>query len=176
MNFNQDEKFEIKESLKITYYNIIIIISIMIGIVSWFTFFLLSTGDPDTWWFLLIVWSGIIIVIIFWLSLIRGFTKTRTIIITHKEIEITVPNKPRFQILWSEFDLIEIKKFKIPGPKFGMFLIVYNIFFKSKDTSRKFEYESGKDFRVRSARKILNALETWRELKTKKFLILESRK
>jgi hypothetical protein len=121
---------------------------------------------PSGYLSFLIIWP-ITIGFIVWASCyLKGLSKFRRFTITKDFIEIVVPHKPTFRIKWSEFDSIIISKREsmsavptgqgvILGPKF----VYFNLIFKGKTSERSYEFESGKDFKVRSRKKLVIALE-----------------
>ena len=163
MTQDQDKKFEIIENLKVSFYIIIVIIVIFLIFISVLTYNVISAGEPSGIVMVSFILSVSIIFIIVIIYFMRGLTKNRYFIINQVEIKIAVPNRPEFQILWSELDLVQIRK-----RGFGKTLM-YEIIFITKETSRSFRYKPGADFRVRSNKKIIAALESWCEIKGKDF-------
>jgi len=125
---------------------------------------------------LIIIWP-IVIGFLVWASIyLRGLSKIRKFIITDEFIEIVVPHKPIFKVNWSDFDSIEITKREsmttipttdsiILGPRFVYFTLI----FKGVSQKQKYEFESGKDFKVRTRKKILTSLEQYAKKKGKSF-------
>jgi len=174
---NQSIKFEVVETLKrelrcgITGMIILVLFMIMVsvGVVS---------EIPDKAVIaLIIIWSIVLGVIGGFIYYMRGFSKIRSFIITDQYIEINVPHKPYFRVNWSEFDSIEITKREtstavpstegvILGPKF----LYFNLIFSGEGFKQSYEFESGKDFKVSSRKKILIALEQHAKEKNKNFI------
>jgi len=173
---NQSKKFEIVEALKRELYcgicGIIILVWFMI-LVS----IVVVSGIPDKALVaLLIIWPIVIGVTAWFIYYMRGFSKIRSFTITDQYIEIKVPHKPYFRVNTSEFDSIEITKREsmtsvpttgvvILGPKF----VYFNLIFSRENFKQSYEFESGKDFKVRSRKKILIALEQYAKEKNKNF-------
>jgi len=59
---------------------------------------------------LVFIWSVSIIFLILIIYVIRGFRKIRSFIINDDEIKISVPNRPEFQVSWSEIEILQILK------------------------------------------------------------------
>jgi len=126
---------------------------------------------------MLIIWP-ITIGFLVWASCyMKGLTKNRRFTITKDHIEIVVPHKPTFRIEWSDFEAIEITKREsmtavptgdgvILGPKF----VYFSLIFKGKNADRSYEFESGKDFKVRSRKKLVIALEQHAKERGKEFI------
>ncbi|MHA1931314.1 MAG: hypothetical protein ACW96X_02175 [Promethearchaeota archaeon] len=163
MTLNQQKKFEIKEDLKISFYVIIVIIVCFLIFMSILTYNIISDGVPGGTLMLGFIWSVSIVFLIFILFFTRGFTKIRSFIINEDEIKISVPNRPEFRILWSEIEKVQIKKHG-----FGKTLMI-ELIFTNKETSLSFRHKPGNDFRVRTNKKIISALENWCEIKGKSF-------
>jgi hypothetical protein len=100
--------------------------------------------------------------------LLRGTTKTRTFLITDREIEIFVPTKGFFQIQWSQFDNLEVKKRRTHGVILDTTTTYYTLVFEGQG-KREFTIESGKDFKVRTVKKILKNLEEFSNRMNKQF-------
>ena len=170
------EDFVIIEHLKGSLYGSIICIAIFIWIMILVTVALISQYFVQGIISILIIWP-IVIGFLFWTSrYLRGLSKTRKFIITEDYIEIIVPHKPDFKVNWSDFDSIEITKREsmtavpttsgvILGPKFVYFTLI----FKGMSYEQDYQFESGKDFKVRTRKKILTALEQYAKRKSKNF-------
>ena len=123
-----------------------------------------------------IIWP-LTIGFLFWARhYLKGLSKIRRFTMTDDFIEIVVPHKPYFRINWSEFDSIEITKREsmmvvptsqviILGPRFVYFTLI----FRGPSSERSYEFESGKDFKGKSRKKILFNLEEYAKEKGKPF-------
>jgi len=170
------EDFVIIENLKGSLYGSLICIALFIGFMILVTVAIGSQYLAQAIIPMLIIWP-IIIGFLFWTSrYLRGLSKTRKFIITDDFIEADVPHKPDFKVNWSDFDSIEITKREsmtavpttsgiILGPKFVYFTLI----FKGISYEQNFKFESGKDFKVRTRKKILTALEQYAKRKGKSF-------
>jgi len=170
------EDFVIIEHLKGSLYSSIICIVIFIGFMILVTVALISQYFVQAIIPSLIIWSIIIGFIVWATRYLRGLSKIRKFIITDEYIEIIVPNKPHFKVDWSDFDSIEIAKREsmktvpttdgvILGPRFVYFTLI----FKGMSYEKNYEFESGKDFKVRTKKKIITALEQYAKKKGKNF-------
>lgn len=93
---------------------------------------------------LLIGALAIFFMAVFVKSLAPSAGKIRSFIVTDEKIEICVPNKPIFQIGWSEFDSIEIER-KITGYRqYKRTFYAFNFLGKG---SESIVLESGADFK-----------------------------
>ncbi|MBY9017872.1 MAG: hypothetical protein KGD66_03470 [Candidatus Lokiarchaeota archaeon] len=97
---NKQEKFEIIEDLKVSFYMIIVIIACFLIIMSILTYNIIADGVLGGTVMLGFIWSVSIIFLILIIYFTRGFTKIRSFIINEDEIKISIPNRPEFQILW----------------------------------------------------------------------------
>lgn len=170
------EDFVIIEHLKGSLYASIACITIFIAFMILVSVIVVSELGVLSIIALLIIWL-IILAFLGWASIyLRGLSKVRKFIITDECIEITVPNKPNFKVNWSDFDSIEITKREsmatvpigdtiILGPRF----VYFRLIFKGVDHEDSFEFESGKDFKVRTKKKILTTLQQFAEKKGKSF-------
>jgi hypothetical protein len=168
--------FVIIEHLKGSLYGSIVCLTIFIAFMILVTVAVSSEFGARAIIPLIIIWP-IVIGFMYWASVyLRGLSKIRKFIITQEYIEIIVPHKPYFRVNWSEFDSIEITKREsmttiptgdgiIIGPRFVYFTLI----FKGKSIEESFEFESGKDFKARSKKKILIALQEFAEQKGKNF-------
>lgn len=107
---------------------------------------------------LLIIWPIVIIFVIWVAYLLRGTTKTRTFLISDQGIRIFVPTKSPFQIQWSDFDNIRVKKRTTTAVILDTTTVYYTLIFE-RQGDRRFEIESGKDFKKRTIKRILANLE-----------------
>lgn len=158
--------FQIVENLKKALVGSLICISIFVAFMVLVTVAIIFEYGTFGYISIVVIWP-ITIGFLIWASCyLKGLTKYRKFTITKDYIEIIVPHKPNFQINWSDFDAIEIKKREsmsavptgqgvILGPKF----VYFNLIFKGKNLERSYEFESGKDFKMRTRKKILIALE-----------------
>ena len=168
--------FQIVENLKADLYGGIICVVIFVGFMIFVTYGIISHYGSVGYISFLIIWP-IIIGFLFWVRYyVKGFTKTRKFTITSDYIEIEVPHKPKFTIKWSEFDLIGISRedsfTTIPGGEdviLGPRFVYFNLFFKGKEGDQSYRFESGKDFKMRSRKKIIIALEQYAKEKGKNF-------
>ncbi len=163
MMIEKDKKFKMIENLKISFYVIIAVILAFLISMSVLTYNVISAGEPSGMVVIAFIWPVSIIFLIIVVYVMRGLKKTRSFIINHDEIRIVVPNRTEFQILWSEIDLLQIRKHGMGRS------LNYEIIFNSKESSRSFRINPGMDFRVRSHKKIFDALESWCEIKMKDF-------
>jgi hypothetical protein len=163
---NDSIEFQIVENLKTSLYGSLICISLFVAFMVLVSIVIVWSLGPSGYLSFLIIWP-ITIGFIVWASCyLKGLSKFRRFTITKDFIEIVVPHKPTFRIKWSEFDSIIISKREsmsavptgqgvILGPKF----VYFNLIFKGKTSERSYEFESGKDFKVRSRKKLVIALE-----------------
>jgi len=107
---------------------------------------------------LIIIWPIVIAFVIWVIFLLRGTTKTRIFLISNQEIKIFVPTKRPFQIQWSEFDNIEVKKRRTHSVVLDTITVYYTLIFEGQG-EREFTIESGKDFKTKTVKKILKNLE-----------------
>ncbi|UCC18516.1 MAG: zinc ribbon domain-containing protein [Promethearchaeota archaeon] len=168
--------FVIIENLKLSLYGSLTCIFIFIGFMILVSYGVITELGLLSILALLIIWP-IILGFLFWASrYLRGLAIDRKFIITDEFIEIIVPHRPYFKINWSEFDSIEITKREsmatiptgdaiILGPRF----VYFKLIFKGVRHEESFEFESGKDFKVRTKKKILTALQQYAEKKGKNF-------
>ena len=173
---NNEVDFQIVENLKTSLIGSLICISIFVAFMMLVTVAIIFEYGLFGYISILVIWP-ITIGFLIWASYyLKGLSKLRRFTITKDNIEITVPHKPAFQIKWSEFDAISITKREsmaavptgegvILGPRF----VYFNLIFKGKDVERSFEFESGKDFKVRTKKKIIIALEKYTKEKGKDF-------
>ena len=159
-------EFQIVENLKTSLYGSLICISLFVAFMVLVTIALVWSYGPPGYLAMIIIWP-ITIGFIVWASCyLKGLSKFRIFTITKDDIRIVVPHRPAFHINWSEFDSIVITKREsmavvptgqgiILGPKF----VYFSLIFKGKTSELSYEFESGKDFKVSSRKKILIALE-----------------
>ena len=141
-----------------------VIIACFLIFMSILTYNIITDRTPGGPVMLGFIWSVSIIFLILIIYVIRGFTKIRSFIINDDEIKISIPNRPEFQILWSEIKKIQIKKHGMVKSQ------TFELIFTNKEASLSFRYRPGMDFKVRTKRKIFTALESWCEIKGKDFL------
>ncbi len=170
------EDFVIIEHLKGSLYGSIACLSIFIAFMILVTVAIASQYLAQAIIPLIIIWP-IVIGFMFWASMyLRGLSKIRKFIITGKYLEIIVPHKPYFRVNWSEFDSIEVQKRShqtwaalpgkvIIGPRF----IYFKLIFKGVNFAQSYEFESGKDFKRSSRKKILIALEEYSQKMNKEY-------
>ena len=163
---NNSVEFQIVENLKKDLYGSLICISIFVAFMILVTVAIISELGLNGIIPTVIIWP-IIIGFIVWASCyLKGLSKSRRFTITKDFIEIIVPHKPSFRIKWSDFDSIIITRREsmaavptgqgvILGPKF----VYFSLIFKGRTTERRYEFESGKDFKVKSRKKLVIALE-----------------
>ncbi len=170
------EDFVIIEHLKGSLYGSIVCLSIFIGFMILVTYAVISELGVQAIIALLIIWPIVLLFMAWAVIYLRGLSKIRKFIITDEYIEINVPHKPYFRVNWSDFDSIEITKREsmatipttdriILGPRFVYFTLI----FKGMSYEQNYEFESGKDFKVRTKKKILTALEQYAKKKGKNF-------
>ena len=173
---NSSVEFQIFENLKVDLYSSIICIIIFVAFMILITVGIISQYGLYGYISILVIWPITIGFIVWAKRYFKGLSKGRRFTITKDYIEIIVPHKPAFQIKWSEFDSIEITKRDsmtilptgggiILGPRF----VYFNLIFKGRNVERSYEFESGKDFKVRSRKKILIALEQYSKERGKDF-------
>lgn len=173
---NQSKKFEIVETLKRVLYCWICGIIILVWFMILVSIGVVSEIPDKALIALLVIWPIVIGVTAWMIYYMRGLSKIRSFTITDQYIEIKVPHKPYFRVNTSEFDSIEITKREsmtsvpttggvILGPKF----VYFNLIFSRENFKQSYEFESGKDFKVRSRKKILIALEQYAKEKNKNF-------
>ena len=118
----------------------------------------------------------ILIMLLYFINWVNNSAKLRKFSISEDIIEITLPHVSRFHKYWSEFDKIEITKRTsqtgailpgtiIIGPRF----VYFNLIFTGKDFKQAYEFESGKDFKRSSRKKLVFALEEYAEKKNKEY-------
>ena len=163
---NDSVEFQIVENLKTSLYGSLICISLFVAFMVLVSIVIVWSLGPSGFLSFLIIWP-ITIGFIVWASCyLKGLLKFRRFTITKDFIEIVVPHKPTFRIKWSDFDSIIITKREsmatvptgqgvILGPKF----VYFSLIFKGKTSERSYEFESGKDFKVKSRKKLVIALE-----------------
>ncbi len=168
--------FVIMEHLKGSLYGSIACLTIFIAFMILVTVAVSSQYGIQAIIPLIIIWP-IVIGFMFWASrYLRGLSKIRKFIITGEYIEIIVPHKPYFRVNWSEFDAIEVQKRDhqtwavlpgkvIIGPRF----IYFKLIFKGSNFTESYEFESGKDFKRRSRKEILIALEEFAQKMNKDY-------
>ena len=114
---------------------------------------------------IIIIWAVIIPILSLIIPMFRGLRKKRLFLITDKKIAMKLPDKDpfkipeqyTFQINWSEFDKIQVKKHA--NAMINIQRIYYNFsFLKEDEVVGVFEFESGVDFKVRSRKKIISNL------------------
>ncbi|GAJ03485.1 unnamed protein product, partial [marine sediment metagenome] len=173
---NSSVEFQIFENLKVDLYGSIICIIIFVAFMILITVGIISEYGLYGYISIIVIWPLTIGFLVWARKLLKGLSKFRRFTITNDYIEIIVPHKPAFQIKWSEFDFIEITRrdsmTTIPtgdgiilGPRF----VYFNLIFKGRNVERSYEFESGKDFKVKSRKKILIALEQYSKEKGKDF-------
>ena len=159
-------EFQIYENLKKDLYGSIICLTFFVAFMVLVTVAIISEYGSYGYISIVVIWPLTIGLLVWASCYFKGLSKYRRFTITKDSIEIIVPHKPAFRINWSDFDSIEITKRDsmtvlptgdgiILGPKF----VYFNLIFKGKNAERSYEFESGKDFKVKSRKKILIALE-----------------
>lgn len=168
--------FEIFENLKGSLIGSIICLAIFVAFMVLVSFIIGVEYPGKALIPLLIIWPIIILFLIWAQCYLRGLGKMRRFIITDKYIDIMVPHKPHFRINWDDFDEIEITKREsmamVPSTQgliFGPRFVYFTLIFRGKDPDISYEFESGKDFKVRSRKKILEALKEYTTQKGKGF-------
>jgi len=168
--------FVIIEHLKGSLYGSIACLVIFIAFMILITIAIPSQVGAQAIIPLIIIWP-IVVGFLVWASrYLRGLSKIRKFVITSNYIEIIVPHKPYFRVNWSEFDAIEIQKREhqswavvpgrvIIGPRF----IYFKIIFKGINFFQSYEFESGKDFKRKSRKEILIALEEFAQKMNKDY-------
>jgi len=158
-------EFQIFENLKVDLYSSIICIVIFVAFMILITVGIISEYGLYGYISILIIWPLTIGFIVWATQYFKGLSKFRKFTITNDFIEIIVPHKPAFQIKWSEFDSIEIAKRDSmtiiatgSGIIFGPRFVYFNLIFKGRNVERRYEFESGKDFKVKSRKKSMASL------------------
>ncbi len=170
------EDFVIIEHLKGSLYGSIVCLAIFIAFMILVTVAVSSQYGVQAIIPFLIIWPIVILFMVWAVKYLRGLSKIRKFIITDEYIEIVVPHKPYFRVNWSEFDKIEITKRTrqtwaalpgkvIIGPRF----VYFNLIFTGKDFKQAYEFESGKDFKRSSRKRLVFALEEYAEKKNKEY-------
>ena len=173
---NNSVEFQIFENLKVDLYSSIICIIIFVAFMILITVGIIFEYGLYGYISILVIWPLTIGFIVWAKRYFKGLSKFRKFTITNDFIEIIVPHKSAFQIKWSEFDSIEITRRDsmttittgdriIHGPGF----VYFNLIFKGRNTERSYEFESGKDFKMKSRKKILIALEQYSKERGKDF-------
>jgi len=173
---NNSVEFQIFENLKVDLYSSIICIIIFVAFMILITVGIISQYGLYGYISILVIWPITIGFIVWAKRYFKGLSKGRRFTITKDYIEIIVPHKPAFQIKWSEFDSIEITRrdsmTTIPtgsGVVLGPGFVYFNLIFKGRNIERSYEFESGKDFKMKSRKKILIALEQYSKERGKDF-------
>ena len=173
---NNSVEFQIFENLKVDLYSSIICIIIFVAFMILITVGFISEFGLYGYISFLVIWPIIIGFLVWVKRYSKGLSKGRKFTITKDYIEIIVPHKPAFQIKWSEFDSIEITRrdstTTIPtgdGIVRGLTFVYFNLIFKGKNVEHSYEFESGKDFKMKSRKKILIALEQYSKERGKDF-------
>lgn len=173
---NNSVEFQIFENLKVDLYSSIICIIIFVAFMILITVGIISQYGLYGYISIIVIWPITIGFIVWAKRYFKGLSKGRRFTITKDYIEIIVPYKPSFQIKWSEFDSIEITRLDsmttIPtgnGIVHGPSFVYFNLIFKGRNVERSYEFESGKDFKMRSRKKILIALEQYSKERGKDF-------
>jgi len=169
-------EFQIFENLKVDLYGSIICIIFFVAFMILITVGIISEYGLYGYISIIVIWPLTIGFIVWAKHYFKGLSKFRRFTITNDFIEIIVPHKPVFQIKWSEFDSIEITKRDsmtiLPtggGIIFGPRFVYFNLIFKSRNVEQSYEFESGKDFKVKSRKKIVIALEQYSKERGKDF-------
>ncbi len=173
---NNSVEFQIFENKKADLYGSIICIIFFVALMILITVGIISQYGLYGYISIIVIWPLTIGFLVWAKHLLKGLSKFRKFTITKDYIEIIVPHKPAFQIKWSEFDSIEITKRDsmtiLPtgrGIIFGPRFVYFNLIFKGRNVERSYEFESGKDFKVKSRKKILIALEQYSKERGKDF-------
>lgn len=173
---NNSVEFQIFENLKVDLYGSIVCIIFFVAFMILITVGIISEYGLYGCISIPVIWPLTIGFIVWAKRYFKGLSKFRKFTITKDYIEIIVPHKPAFQIKWSEFDSIEITKRDsmtiLPtggGIIFGPRFVYFNLIFKGRNVERSYEFESGKDFKVKSRKKILIALEQYSKERGKDF-------
>ncbi|MFX0075153.1 MAG: zinc ribbon domain-containing protein [Candidatus Hermodarchaeota archaeon] len=159
-------EFQIIENLKVSMYGSIVCLVFFVAFMVLVTIAVIFEYGLYGYISIPIIWPLTILGLVWASCYMKGLSKYRKFIITKDYIEIIVPHKEYFRINWSAFDEIIITKREsmaviptgnavILGPRFVYFTLI----FKGKSLEQNYEFESGKDFKVRSRKKILFALE-----------------
>lgn len=163
---NNSVEFQIVENLKKDLYGSLICISIFVAFMVLVTVAIIFEYGSFGYISFVVIWPLTIGLIVWASCYLKGLSKSRRFTITKDFIEIVVPHKPSFRIRWSDFDSIIITRREsmaavptgqgvILGPKF----VYFSLIFKGRTTERRYEFESGKDFKVKSRKKLVIALE-----------------
>jgi len=170
------KSFQIVENLKADLYGSVICIVVFVAFMIFVTYGIISNYGAYGFISILIIWPLTIGFIIWTRHYLKGLSKIRRFTITKDYIEIFVPHKPQFHINWTDFNSIEIKRSDsittvptgdgiVMGPRF----VYFNLIFRGSNLERSYEFESGKDFKVKSRKKILIALEQLAQKQGKTF-------
>ncbi|MBD3342522.1 MAG: hypothetical protein GF353_25710 [Candidatus Lokiarchaeota archaeon] len=104
-------------------------------------------------------------------------TKPRNFFISNEIIKISVPKKPKFEIIWDEFDKIEIKKHASSRLTANIFSprVSYNDlnFVKDNTLVHAFTLKLGWDFRFKTCRKIRKLLKEFSHKLNKEYIYLK---
>ena len=173
------DKFEVEENLKGSFYCGHCCSSCFVGFMLFISigFFLRPPPGLDLAMFplvLLIIWPIVILFVVWVGFLLRGTRKTRTFTISNQIISINVPTKKPFQIQWSEFDNLEVKKRTTTGVILDTTTVYYTLVFEGQG-KREFKIESGKDFKKRTIKRILAALEDFSNKMNKQYFGLKTK-
>ena len=172
---NSSVEFQILENLKVDLYSSIICIIIFVAFMILITVGIISEYGLYGYISILVIWPLTIGFVVWAKRYFKGLSKFRKFTITNNFIEIIVPHKPAFQIKWSEFDSIEITRrdsmqvIPTQGAILGPRFVYFNLIFKGGNVESSYEFESGKDFKMKSRKKILIALERYTKEKGKDF-------
>ncbi|TFG30377.1 MAG: zinc ribbon domain-containing protein [Promethearchaeota archaeon] len=123
----------------------------------------------------IIVFPMLLCLLIYTLRYTRGMEKIRTFSISDQAIKIIFPNKPPFQINWSDFDTIHIYKYYIFIPALWDLLSsrrkAYKINFLSKDVLKnETSIELEKDFNRSGFKKIKSLIEQYAHRLNKEYI------
>ena len=177
---SETNKVEITEILKGYRNSYLCCMFIMLGIVLSMIFLLLSTGNVGAAFgavllsimLLPVVFGGIIYVL--WYT--AGMDKPRTFFISDQEVKIMLPKKPVFQIFWSDFKTIQIRK-RGTTNRTGYSLNFFSNDGSKRDKSKRRIYiEWRRDFKKDTAKKIRSLLEQYANRLNKEYIWGRKRK
>jgi hypothetical protein len=137
--------------------------------------FVLLGGVFATLIMLIILFPLLLCLLIYTFRYTRGMEKIRTFSISDQAIKIIRPNKPPFQINWSEFDTIHMYKYTIYIPSLWQLLDshrkAYKINFISNDVLKyETSIELVKDFNRSSFKKIKTLIEKYAHRLNKEYI------
>lgn len=160
MGENKPQPIEIKETLNTGKYTSLCCILFLIAILTLIFAVFIPLNAPPAMagvalaLYLVLMLPVMICGLIFILRHYRNAGIPRTFYISDKEIKIMIPEKPVFQINWSDIEKVYIKKRETLGFLNNVHKFFILNFFKSDGTQDKIDIERRKDFKNSTSKKI----------------------